>query len=189
MEGARCAGFGVNGYAFDAHKAEDISREIYPNISFSSNTSPSAVTRRNERERNRVRLVNEGFTSLRQKIPFVHGKKRLSKVETLRYAVDYIKLLQCIIREHDERFSGDATKGIGNKTVFRGQESDGRILSDVNEAFSGRNQGRKAMLRLLSTRAQQRWKKLTGNGRKFRTAHARKRRAIREESTRDEKTG
>ena len=178
--------FRVDGRLFDARKAMDMNREICPNIPFPSNASP--VTRRNERERNRVRLVNEGFTCLRQKIPFVHGKKRLSKVETLRYAVDYIKLLQCVIREHDERLSGDVTNGRGEKT----EESHGLILSDVNEAFSGniiRNQGRKAMLRLLSTRAQERWKKLTENGRRLQTAHAQRRQPIRRESARGEQTG
>ncbi|EDO38292.1 predicted protein [Nematostella vectensis] len=62
---------------------------------------PSAVARRNERERNRVRLVNDGFSSLRQHIPYFPEKKKLSKVETLRCAVAYIKHLQSLIEEYD----------------------------------------------------------------------------------------
>lgn len=66
---------------------------------------PTAVARRNERERNRVRLVNDGFFSLRQHIPYFPDKKKLSKVETLRCAVSYIKHLQKLIEEHDEKLS------------------------------------------------------------------------------------
>lgn len=61
----------------------------------------SAVARRNERERNRVRMVNDGFLCLRQHIPYFPDKKKLSKVETLRCAVAYIKHLQDLITEHD----------------------------------------------------------------------------------------
>ncbi|XP_028516865.1 achaete-scute homolog 1a-like [Exaiptasia diaphana] len=66
-------------------------------------SEPNAVARRNERERNRVRLVNDGFSSLRQHIPYFPDKKKLSKVETLRCAVSYIKHLQRLIEEHDEK--------------------------------------------------------------------------------------
>jgi len=66
---------------------------------------PNAVARRNERERNRVRLVNDGFSSLRQHIPYFPDKKKLSKVETLRCAVSYIKHLQKLIEEHDEQLA------------------------------------------------------------------------------------
>ncbi|XP_064488556.1 achaete-scute homolog 2-like [Ornithodoros turicata] len=52
-----------------------------------------SVARRNERERNRVRLVNHGFNTLRQHVP-CGGNKKLSKVETLRSAVEYIQELQ-----------------------------------------------------------------------------------------------
>ncbi|KAH7939206.1 achaete-scute complex protein T3 [Rhipicephalus sanguineus] len=53
-----------------------------------------AVARRNERERNRVRLVNMGFAALRQHVPNFTQNKKMSKVDTLRSAVDYIKALQ-----------------------------------------------------------------------------------------------
>ncbi|KAL1429854.1 hypothetical protein MTO96_015634 [Rhipicephalus appendiculatus] len=55
-----------------------------------------AVARRNERERNRVRLVNHGFNALRQHVPQT-GQKKLSKVETLRSAVEYIRELQQLL--------------------------------------------------------------------------------------------
>uniref|UniRef100_A0A182W665 BHLH domain-containing protein n=1 Tax=Anopheles minimus TaxID=112268 RepID=A0A182W665_9DIPT len=71
----------------------------------------SAVERRNARERNRVQQVNNGFAALRQRIPdeiaeaFEAGTtargvhKKLSKVETLRMAVEYIKSLERLL-EH-----------------------------------------------------------------------------------------
>ncbi|KAL4672186.1 hypothetical protein H8957_009815 [Semnopithecus entellus] len=48
--------------------------------------SAAAVARRNERERNRVKLVNLGFQALRQHVPHGGASKKLSKVETLRSA-------------------------------------------------------------------------------------------------------
>ncbi|KAG3284415.1 ASCL2 [Ictidomys tridecemlineatus] len=61
----------------------------------------AAVARRNERERNRVKLVNLGFQALRQHVPHGGASKKLSKVETLRSAVEYIRALQSLLAEHD----------------------------------------------------------------------------------------
>lgn len=54
------------------------------------------IRRRNERERTRVRNVNDGFERLRNHLPLLPNQrdKRLSKVETLRLAIAYIKQLQ-----------------------------------------------------------------------------------------------
>ncbi|NP_001158485.1 achaete-scute-like protein [Saccoglossus kowalevskii] len=62
---------------------------------------PAAVARRNERERNRVKLVNMGFASLREQLPNGANNKKMSKVETLRSAVEYIKQLQQLLDEAD----------------------------------------------------------------------------------------
>lgn len=68
---------------------------------------PVAVARRNARERNRVKQVNNGFATLRQHIPshiaagYGDRGKKLSKVETLRMAVEYIRSLQRILAEAD----------------------------------------------------------------------------------------
>ncbi|KAM5247595.1 achaete-scute homolog 2 [Ctenodactylus gundi] len=61
----------------------------------------AAVARRNERERNRVKLVNLGFQALRQHVPQGGASKKLSKVETLRSAAEYIRALQRLLAEHD----------------------------------------------------------------------------------------
>ncbi|XP_049637219.1 achaete-scute homolog 2 [Suncus etruscus] len=64
-------------------------------------TGTAAVARRNERERNRVKLVNLGFQALRQHVPLAGATKKLSKVETLRSAAQYIRALQRQLAEHD----------------------------------------------------------------------------------------
>lgn len=76
---------------------------------------PVSVARRNARERNRVKQVNNGFATLRQHIPLSvsstyssagspsggRSGKKLSKVETLRMAVDYIRSLQELLSMDD----------------------------------------------------------------------------------------
>ena len=62
---------------------------------------PEAVARRNERERNRVKQVNDGFDALRKKVPFLPDKKKLSKVEILRCAMMYIRDLKGVVEEFD----------------------------------------------------------------------------------------
>ncbi|XP_005991048.1 achaete-scute homolog 2-like [Latimeria chalumnae] len=62
-----------------------------------SNSPASNAERRNERERNRVKLVNLGFASLRQHVPQLGTGKKTSKVETLRSAMEYIRALQALL--------------------------------------------------------------------------------------------
>uniref|UniRef100_A0A3Q3IIY7 BHLH domain-containing protein n=1 Tax=Monopterus albus TaxID=43700 RepID=A0A3Q3IIY7_MONAL len=58
---------------------------------------PAFIRKRNERERHRVRCVNEGYARLREHLPQEFDDKRLSKVETLRAAIGYIKHLQSLL--------------------------------------------------------------------------------------------
>ncbi|KAM8980726.1 achaete-scute homolog 4 [Sarcophilus harrisii] len=68
---------------------------------------PAFIQKRNERERQRVRCVNEGYARLRDHLPRELAEKRLSKVETLRAAIGYIKHLQDLLDCH--------SLGTGNK--------------------------------------------------------------------------
>ncbi|GJQ75142.1 putative protein dimerization protein [Trypoxylus dichotomus] len=96
---------------------------------------PASVARRNARERNRVKQVNNGFATLRQHIPpsvaaafSPNGNgggrgasKKLSKVETLRLAVEYIRSLQQMIDDHESEMSGNSTStehGIGDNRYY-----------------------------------------------------------------------
>lgn len=80
-------------------------------------TPPLAVAKRNARERNRVKQVNNGFAALRERIPEEvaeafeaqgNGRgsaKKLSKVETLRMAVEYIRSLEHVLAMDNENKS------------------------------------------------------------------------------------
>lgn len=60
---------------------------------------PEVVARRNARERRRVKLVNDGFLRLRKHVPTDPKNKKLSKVKTLRSAIDYIRHLQQLLNQ------------------------------------------------------------------------------------------
>ncbi|CAI9534836.1 unnamed protein product [Staurois parvus] len=59
---------------------------------------PAYIRKRNERERQRVKCVNEGYAKLRHHLPQEYTEKRLSKVQTLRAAIRYIVHLQEALR-------------------------------------------------------------------------------------------
>ncbi|KAK1152213.1 hypothetical protein AOXY_G31452 [Acipenser oxyrinchus oxyrinchus] len=67
---------------------------------------PAFIQKRNERERQRVRCVNEGYARLRDHLPGTGSEKRFSKVETLRAAIQYIKYLQELVSRTPTRGSG-----------------------------------------------------------------------------------
>lgn len=80
---------------------------------------PAFIQKRNERERQRVRCVNQGYAKLRDHLPGQSADKRLSKVETLRAAIRYIKYLQGLVEPED---SGHNTSSPGPDC---GGESEG----------------------------------------------------------------
>ena len=57
------------------------------------------VSRRNARERNRVQSVNHGFDMLKRHIPTAASVKKMSKVNILSHAVNYIEALTSLLRE------------------------------------------------------------------------------------------
>ncbi|XP_037668167.1 achaete-scute homolog 5 [Choloepus didactylus] len=79
----------------------DAYTEVFPFVAFPSAFGvydypfePAFIQKRNERERQRVKCVNEGYARLRGHLPGALAEKRLSKVQTLRAAIRYIKYLQ-----------------------------------------------------------------------------------------------
>ncbi|XP_046731377.1 achaete-scute homolog 5-like [Silurus meridionalis] len=63
---------------------------------------PAFIQRRNERERQRVKCVNQGYAKLREHLPgAATTDKRMSKVETLRAAIRYIKHLQRLVEQRE----------------------------------------------------------------------------------------
>lgn len=107
-----------------------------PSSGKSSGPQPAAVARRNERERNRVRLVNLGFATLRQHVPNSSKNKKMSKVDTLRSAVEYIKRLQELLGETTS--DGSMSQGLDeNSYPVGGQSSTGSPTPSIcSEASS-----------------------------------------------------
>lgn len=107
---------------------------------------PVAVARRNARERNRVKQVNNGFAALRERIPEEvaeafeaqgNGRgsvKKLSKVETLRMAVEYIRSLEHILELDSGATSdsGSAQQPINDCTL----SNESYHLSDTSSVLS-----------------------------------------------------
>ncbi|XP_062919476.1 achaete-scute homolog 1-like [Mobula hypostoma] len=87
-------------------------------------------SRRNERERNRVKLVNLGFSNLRRYVPQCGAGKRMSKVDTLRSAVDYIRKLEVLLQDQDPSADGGSTTGSPNSTCSSEDASWDSICSE-----------------------------------------------------------
>ena len=63
----------------------------------------STVSKRNARERHRIKTVNAAFDDLRKHVPSGRqAGKKISKVETLKSAIEYIKALQEILKEQEQ---------------------------------------------------------------------------------------
>lgn len=90
-----------------------------PYGAFECANEPAFIRKRNERERERVRCVNEGYARLRQHLPLDKRDKRISKVETLRSAISYIHHLQGMLNELDEADSNKATQTEKRKSSSR----------------------------------------------------------------------
>ncbi|XP_051977725.1 achaete-scute homolog 5 [Xyrauchen texanus] len=84
---------------------------------------PAFIQKRNERERQRVKCVNQGYAKLRDHLPNGTTEKRLSKVETLRTAIQYIKYLQGLV-ENPER-GGENGGGASPVSESSSEESAG----------------------------------------------------------------
>ncbi|XP_044536584.1 achaete-scute homolog 3 [Gracilinanus agilis] len=76
---------------------------------------PAFIRKRNERERQRVKCVNEGYAQLRHHLPEEYLEKRLSKVETLRAAIKYINYLQSLL--YRDEVEGKNMPGKGQAIV------------------------------------------------------------------------
>ena len=90
--------------------------------------------RRNARERNRVRYLNMTFEHLRQHLPQKtnsKGKaKKMSKVDTLRGAIDYIRGLQELLDDND------AVNAVFQSSTLATALSEADTLSPTHSAYS-----------------------------------------------------
>ena len=97
--------------------------------------NPNSVLRRNARERDRIRNVNDAFDSLRSHVPngdLVKGRK-ISKVETLKSAIEYIHALRDILGDRIQPVEFDDKSDAESST----SESEKRIENQVESPESG----------------------------------------------------
>ncbi|XP_018027967.1 achaete-scute complex protein T8 [Hyalella azteca] len=100
------------------------------NTGGSKSSQSSSMGRRNARERNRVKQVNNSFVTLRQHIPGASKAKKISKVETLKQATDYIRSLQRLLEEHDAMLT------MSEKNQFSsGQSRNTVVKSEVPQEY------------------------------------------------------
>lgn len=99
----------------------------------------ASIARRNARERNRVKQVNDGFNELRKRLPAAviaalsggsrrGSGKKLSKVDTLRMVVEYIR--------HMEQMLDDSDAALG---IQRDQTQENETYDFDEGVFGGRN--------------------------------------------------
>ncbi len=93
-----------------------------------------SVSRRNARERNRVKQVNNGFATLRNHIP--HLKSKTSKVDTLRAAVDYIEALRSLVGVDAQDFVTSTPMKI---FVASSDEDDGESVDGENDSSKNKS--------------------------------------------------
>jgi achaete-scute complex protein len=92
------------------------------------NNQTVSVARRNARERNRVKQVNNGFSTLRQHIPqhvvtqLTKGgrgsSKKLSKVDTLKLAVEYIRKLKDMLEDNENNDGVSTSTGCSQASYY-----------------------------------------------------------------------
>ncbi|XP_046570105.1 protein atonal homolog 1-like isoform X1 [Haliotis rubra] len=90
----------------------------------------------NERERMRMHSLNDAFGELREVIPHVRLDRKLSKIETLTLAKNYIKALTnviCEMRGENRPFTFEET-GVESKFNDLEYEDEDDNMSSVNSA-------------------------------------------------------
>lgn len=95
------------------------------------------TTKRNARERNRVRFINNCFEVLREHIPFeiVHNEKKsrkLSKVETLKYAALYIRQLGELLDKSSSSSSQQKEEAVTEEELPRRENKRLKSSMSVN---------------------------------------------------------
>ena len=97
--------------------------------------NPNSVLRRNARERDRIRNVNDAFDDLRNHVPngeCVKGRK-ISKVETLKSAIEYIHALRDIL--------GDSVQPIDLSDLADGADEQTAMDSSASPRSPGSETG------------------------------------------------
>ena len=110
-------------------------RNRYKHIPHREKPKP-VVARRNARERRRVQTVNGAFSLLRKHIPYESKHKRLSKVKTLRIAINYIQQLQQMLQRSGAAEVGDSCQWLLPSRYFDCKPTNTAILTDSSSVSS-----------------------------------------------------
>lgn len=102
--------------------------------------TPSKLSRRNARERNRVHLLNQGFDRLRAVVPKREGEY-LSKISTLKKAIWYIEHLDRILREECVGVIGGEESVADSGVVGTDLDSGGTGMETQSLATARREEG------------------------------------------------
>lgn len=93
----------------------------------------------NERERVRMHLLNDAFQELREVVPHIRLGRRLSKIETLALAKNYIKALTnviCEIRGEPATYDMVGTKADDTNNNNNGDDDDDVVDDEDNDGGS-----------------------------------------------------
>ena len=93
----------------------------------------------NERERQRMHSLNDAFQDLREVIPHINLERKLSKIETLTLAKNYIKALTnviCDMRGEKAAFEFEATEETGEKDADTLGSDSGCASTSGSESVS-----------------------------------------------------
>nr|CAD7440060.1 unnamed protein product [Timema bartmani] len=91
---------------------------------------PQFVARRNARERRRVQAVNTAFVRLRKVVPVDNNRgKRVSKVKTLRRAIEYIGQLQKLLLQDNPELTSAMALDLNKENMRRSNTRWGAVDS------------------------------------------------------------
>lgn len=80
----------------------------------------------NLRERRRMQNINDAFEDLRAHLPTMPYEKRLSKVDTLKLAIGYIKILNDLLRS--DKGGNDSLAGNGTLSRCAGRVDAMKVI-------------------------------------------------------------
>ncbi|VDP42967.1 unnamed protein product [Schistosoma margrebowiei] len=102
------------------------------------NTDSMNITRRNERERNRVKLLNMGFDRLRAVVPCRSGEQ-LSKISTLKKAIWYIEHLDKVLHGQENSCSNLINQSISSSQMNQSTDYTGKNTTCTNNKIKQTN--------------------------------------------------
>ena len=106
---------------------------------------PVAVARRNARERNRVKTVNDSYQHLKNHVPGAARQKRMSKVDIIKHSIDYIQKLQKMVEDSQKTsfpFPSYQHQQMNNMQSDNGQAFPPQFQNEYHYTSSNQNTSR-----------------------------------------------